>query len=191
LPQESLLLLNVARITAQKGLLYAIRAMPRILEKHPQAHLVSVGATTDRLWTNHLIDEARRLDVADHFHLLGARHDVADFLRACDLFVFPSLYEGLGIALIEAMAMGCLCVATNAGPIPEFLEQGQDGLLVPPSDPDALAAAVNELLSKPESSDEISRNATRKAMERFQPQAAADRLTEIYENRRKKKADAK
>lgn len=181
LPQDSLLVVNVARITPQKGLLYALRAMPRILEKHPNAHLVSIGATTDRVWANHLIDEARVLDLADHFHLLGARSDVADFLRACDLFVFPSLYEGLGIALIEAMAMGCLCVATNVGPIPEFFEQGHDGLLVPPRDPEALAAAVGELLSEAEHYEEIARNARRTALERFQPQAAADRLTEIYE----------
>jgi L-malate glycosyltransferase len=187
LPQDSVLLVNVARVTPQKGVLYAVRAMPRILENHPNAHLVSVGATTDQVWANHLISEARSLGVADHFHLLGARQNVADFLRACDLFIFPSLYEGLGIALIEAMAMGCLCVATNAGPIPEFLEPGQDGLLVPPKDAEALAAAVNKLLSNPKGSEEISRNATRKAMERFQPQAAADRLTEIYESIRGKK----
>jgi len=188
LPQDSLLLLNVARVTPQKGVLYAVRAMPRILEKHPSAHLVSVGATTDQVWANHLINEARTLGVEDHFHLLGARQDVADYLRACDVFVFPSLYEGLGIALIEAMAMGCLCVATNAGPIPEFLEPGHEGLLVPPRDAEALAAALNELLSKPKRAEEISRNATRKAMQKFQPQAAADRLTQIYESIHHKKS---
>ena len=181
LPQDALLLVNVGRVSPQKGLLNAVRALPRILESHPGAHLVSVGATTDREWVSRLIRESQILRVADHFHLVGARRDVADFLRACDVFVFPSLYEGLGIALIEAMAAGCLCVASNVGPIPEFLEHGHDGILVPPGDPEALATAVCELLANAEGSKQISINARRTALERFQPQAAAERLTEIYE----------
>jgi starch synthase len=106
---------------------------------------------------------------------------VTDFLRACDVFVFPSLYEGLGIALIEAMAAGCACVATTAGPIPEFVENGRNGILVPPADPEAMATAVCELLADPERRKELGDNAGQTALRRFQPQAAADRLTEIYE----------
>ncbi|MGZ5435790.1 MAG: glycosyltransferase family 4 protein [Pyrinomonadaceae bacterium] len=181
LPADALMLLNVARVSPQKGLIYAVRAMPRILEQFPNAHLVSVGSTTDPLWLEELTRETQSMGVAQHVHILGARRDVQDFLAACDLFIFPSLYEGLGIALIEAMAAGCLCVATNTGPIPEFLRHGHDGILVPPKDLEALATAVCELLSNPEGSEQISINARRTALERFQPQAAANRLTEIYE----------
>jgi glycosyltransferase involved in cell wall biosynthesis len=106
---------------------------------------------------------------------------VTDFLRACDVFVFPSLYEGLGIALIEAMAAGCACVATTAGPIPEFVENGRDGILVPPADPESMAAAVCELLANPQRRQQLANNARQTALARFQPQAAADRLTQIYE----------
>jgi glycosyltransferase involved in cell wall biosynthesis len=181
MPQDALLLLNVGRISPQKGLLYAVRALPRILERHSNAHLVSVGATVDRDWVTRLIDEARTLRVADHFHLVGARRDVADFLHACDVFVFPSLYEGLGIALIEAMAAGCLCVATNTGPIPEFVEHGINGMLVPPKDPEALATAVCELLSNREEFEQLAANAKDTVLDRFLPEAAAVRLTGIYE----------
>jgi glycosyltransferase involved in cell wall biosynthesis len=178
---DAIILLNVARLSPQKGLIHALRALPKIIEKYPQAHLVSVGATTDPAWHEQLKNEANRSGVANHFHILGTRRNVTDFLRACDVFVFPSLYEGLGIALIEAMAVGCVCVATTAGPIPEFVENGRNGILVPPADSEAMAAAVCELLADPERRKQLSAKARQTALDRFQPQAAADRLTQIYE----------
>jgi glycosyltransferase involved in cell wall biosynthesis len=181
LPQDAIILLNVARLSPQKGLIHALRALPTIIEQYPQAHLLSVGATTDPAWHEELKTEANRSGVADHFHILGTRRDVTDFLRACDVFVFPSLYEGLGIALIEAMAAGCACVATTAGPIPEFVENQRNGVLVPPADSEAMAAAVCELLAQPERRKQLAENARETALARFQPQAAADRLTQIYE----------
>jgi glycosyltransferase involved in cell wall biosynthesis len=180
LPTDALILLNVARVSPQKGLIYALRALPKIIGEYPNAHLLSVGGTTDPIWLRELKTEAKRLGVESHFHILGPRRDVPDFLRACDLFVFPSLYEGLGIALIEAMAAGCACLATTVGPIPEFIENQREGLLVAPRDPDAIAAAVGQLLSDPAHCEQMGINANLKALENFQPQAAADRLTEIY-----------
>src|SRR5262249_7704920 len=135
LPCDAIILLNVARLSPQKGLIHALRALPKIIEKYPEAHLVSVGATTDPACHEQLKNEAKQSGVADHFDILGTRRVVPVFLRACDVFVFPSLYEGLGIALIEAMAAGCACVATTAGPIPEFVENGRNGILVPPANP--------------------------------------------------------
>jgi len=182
LPEDAIVLLNVARLSPQKGLIYALRALPKIVERYPQAHLLSVGATTDPAWHEQLKTEAKQSGVADHFHILGARRDVTDFLRACDVFVFPSLYEGLGIALIEAMAAGCACVATTAGPIPEFVENGRNGVLVPPADPEAMATAVCDLLADSERQMKLANNARETALARFEPQAAADRLTQIYES---------
>lgn len=180
LDEKSLLLLNVARVSPQKGLLFAIRAMPAILRDFPLAHLVSVGATTDPQWLKQLLAEAGALGVADKVHILGARRDVAAFLRTCDLFVFPSLYEGLGIALIEAMAAGCACVASRVGPIPEVVRHGIDGWLVPPGDSESLARGVCELLADPARRGALGQAAKASALARFQPQAAADRLMEIF-----------
>jgi glycosyltransferase involved in cell wall biosynthesis len=180
LPDESLILLNVARVSPQKGLLYAIKALPAILERYPSVHLLSVGATTDPAWLARLKAEAKELGVTSQFHVLGPRDDVVDFLRSCDVFVFPSLYEGLGIALIEAMSVGCACVATNAGPIPEVVTHGQDGLLVPPADPGQLADAICGLLEDPDRRSALGAAARRTALDRFQPQASADRLAAIY-----------
>jgi len=182
LSADSLILLNVARLSPQKGLLYALRALPSIIQQYPAAHLVSVGATTDPAWLKELQREAMALGVADHFHVLGSRRDVIDFLRACDVFIFPSLYEGLGIALIEAMAAGCACVATSAGPIPEVVRDGEDGVLVPPANPDEIAAAVCRLLADEALRSRLGDAATKTAFSRFQPQQSADTLTSIYES---------
>ena len=182
LPVDSQILLNVARVSPQKGLLYAVRALPEILRQYPAAHLLSVGATTDPRWTAELKREAESLSVADHFHMLGARTNVVDFLRACDIFVFPSLYEGLGIALIEAMAAGCVCVATNTGPIPEVVQDGKDGVLVPPADAPALARAVCDLLGNPARRSELGAAAKQTAFSKFQPKEQAEQLTRVYES---------
>jgi L-malate glycosyltransferase len=182
LPPNSLILLNVARVSPQKGLLYALRALPEILQEYPTAHLLSVGAKTDPHWPVQLEREAESLGVADHFHMLGARRNVVDFLRACDVFVFPSLYEGLGIALIEAMAAGCACVATNTGPIPEVVKDGSDGILVPPGDHAAIARAVCDLLADPALRSQFGTSATQTALRKFQPQESADRLVSIYQS---------
>ena len=182
LPVESQILLNVARVSPQKGLLYAVRALPAILKQYPQAHLLSVGATTDPRWTTELKREAGSLGVADHFHMLGAQANVVDFLRACDIFVFPSLYEGLGIALIEAMAAGCVCVATNTGPIPEVVQDGKDGVLVPSADAEALARAICDLLGDPSRRSQLGTAAKQTAFSKFQPKEQAERLTRVYES---------
>ena len=182
LPVESQILLNVARVSPQKGLLYAVRALPAILKQYPQAHLLSVGATTDPRWTTELKREAESLGVADHFHMLGALANVVDFLRACDIFVFPSLYEGLGIALIEAMAAGCVCVATNTGPIPEVVQDGKDGVLVPSADAEALARAICDLLGDPSRRSQLGTAAKQTAFSKFQPKEQAERLTRVYES---------
>jgi glycosyltransferase involved in cell wall biosynthesis len=182
IPAASAVLLNVARTAPQKGFLYAVRAMPKILERHPGAHLLSVGATTDPQWVEKLKAEVAALGLAGRVHILGARRDVPELLRACDLFVFPSLYEGLGIALIEAMAAGCACVTTDTGPLPEVVRDRVDGWLVPPADAEALARAVNTLLDDARLRAALGEAAARSALERFRPQPAADRLMEIYES---------
>ena len=182
LPADSLILLNVARVSPQKGLVYALRALPAILKQYPSAQLVSVGATTDQGWVDQLKREATSLGVADRFHVIGRRRDVTDFLRACDVFIFPSLYEGLGIALIEAMAAGCACVASSAGPIPEVVSDGEDGILVPPADSDAIAATVCRLLEDESERLRLGTAASKTAFSRFQPQQSADALTRIYES---------
>jgi glycosyltransferase involved in cell wall biosynthesis len=163
-------------------LLYAIRALPEIKREHPGAHLISLGGTGDRRWASRLEAEAARLGVADRVHILGPRRDVADFLRSSDLFIFPSLHEGLGIALIEAMATGSACVVARSGPLAEVVSHGVDGWMVPPRDSERLAEAVCLLLGDGARRAKLGEAARRSALARFQPQAAADKLVAIYDS---------
>jgi glycosyltransferase involved in cell wall biosynthesis len=180
-PEGSFVLLNVARVSPQKGLLYAIRALPAVREKYPETYLVSVGSTVDRRWLSRLEAEADSLGVARYIRFLGERRDIPDLLRCCDLFVFPSLYEGLGISLIEAMASGCACVASRAGPITEVIRHGVDGWLVPPADVQALADAVCLLLNDEERRKRLEGAAAESVRARFHPETAARELEDIYE----------
>lgn len=180
LPGDAQILLNVARVSPQKGLLYAIQAMPEIKAKFPKAYLLSVGAANDLPWIEKLNDEIARLRMEKSVCFLGSKRNVAEFLQNCDVFVFPSLHEGLGIALVEAMAMGCACVASNTGPISEFITHGENGMLTEPKNPVQLANIICDLLENKEKRQILGENAQQSALRQFQPAPAAERLTEIY-----------
>jgi glycosyltransferase involved in cell wall biosynthesis len=155
--------------------------MPRILEAHPGAQLLSVGAQNHREWLDTLRRRSAERGVAGHVHFLGPRRDIPDLLRASDVFVFPSVFEGLGLALIEAMAAGCVCVASAVGPVTGILRDGVDGFLVPPGDAAALARAVLVAMDDAPRRKSLSAAARESATRRFDPEAAADRLEAIYE----------
>src|SRR5207245_8720748 len=89
---------------------------------------------------------AAELGISPRVAFLGTRHDIPECLAALDLFVLPSLNEGMGRALVEAMAVGCPVVATRVGGIPDVVTDGTTGLLVPPRDERALAEAILTLL---------------------------------------------
>jgi glycosyltransferase involved in cell wall biosynthesis len=182
LPEGSFILLNVARVLPLKGLQYAIRALPAVREKYPGAHLVSVGAVGDQRWLSILEAEAASLGVGRYIRFLGERRDIPDLLRCCDLFVFPSLYEGLGISLIEAMASGRACVASRTGPIPEAIRHGVDGWLAPPADDRALADAICTLLADEDKRKRLGEAAAESVRARFHPTTTAGTLEGIYKS---------
>jgi glycosyltransferase involved in cell wall biosynthesis len=181
LPKQATILLHVGRVSPQKGLHLAIRSLPRILAERPDTHLLSAGATDDANWLRKLQDESEALGISRNVHFLGARRDVASLLHACDVFVFPSIFEGMGMALAEAMASGCACVASTAGAIPELIHHGVDGWLVPTGDVEALASMVLAVLADPALRVTAGRAAAASATGRFDPSDAARRLERVYE----------
>jgi glycosyltransferase involved in cell wall biosynthesis len=140
---DAVVLLAVARLTAQKGLDVAIRALPAIREREPRAELVVLGEGPDRDALERL---AAELGIADAVHLLGRVPDVAAWLRRADVLVHPARWEGFGLALLEAMLASLPVVATRVSSIPEIVVDGETGILVEPEDPQALAAAVARAL---------------------------------------------
>ena len=101
---------------------------------------------------------------------------------ACDLFVLPSLWEGFGIALVEAMALGVPVLACRAGGVPEIVTDGQTGLLVPPGDVDALAAGLWRLLSDDALRGSLAAKAAPDAAARFEAKSMAEQYQKLYDS---------
>lgn len=146
-PPGAPLVLTVARFTEQKGHRVLLDAIPMILERHPAARFLWAG---DGPLAQDLRDETGARGLAEHVRFLGHRGDVGALLAAADLFVLPSLFEGLPLSVLEAMAAGLPVVATKTCGSDEAVLDGVTGRLAPPGDAGALAAAVNEALGHPE-----------------------------------------
>lgn len=145
LPEEAFLIGNVGNMTAKKdhrNLLQAIAADSAIAD----AHLVLVGLGP---LEEELKAAALELGVAKRTTFLGSRDDVFEILPLFDLFCVSSQFEGFPIALVEAMATGLPCVATSVGGIPEIIDDGESGLLVPAGDSPALRRAIERLMNDP------------------------------------------
>jgi glycosyltransferase involved in cell wall biosynthesis len=136
---EHLAVSTVARLHPQKGHDMFLEAIEKLIEKVPSARFLWIGDGELRHELNRQIHERR---LADHVQLLGTRQDVPELLLASDLFVLPSLWEGMPNAVLEAMAAGLPVVATAVDGTPEVVEAEVTGWLVPPSDPDALFRAI-------------------------------------------------
>lgn len=138
----------VARLHPEKGQEHLFRAMPAIVARSPRPPCLLVAGTGS--FRSAYQAEVERLGVADAVRFLGFREDATRILAASDVVVLPSVAEGFGLVAAEAMALGCAVVATRVGGIPEVVEDGVSGILVPPASPDHLADAVLALLKDPD-----------------------------------------
>ncbi len=141
---DAQLLGMACRLVEQKGIPYALEAMRRIRSDFPRAHLVIAG---DGEQASELRRLASRLGIADRVHWLGWRADAADLMAALDVFLLPSLREGFGLVLLEAMSRRLPIVASHVGAIPEIVIDGETGILVEPRNVDELAKAMTRLLN--------------------------------------------
>jgi glycosyltransferase involved in cell wall biosynthesis len=133
-----------ARLHEKKGHTYLFQAVERLRPRYPQVRVLLVGDGPQRAT---LEAECQARGLTDVVTFLGMRQDVADLLAASDLSVLPSLLEGLGLVVLEAMVMRCPVVATRSGGIVELMEDAVHGLLVPPADAEALAAALARVMT--------------------------------------------
>ncbi|HTU37557.1 MAG TPA: glycosyltransferase [Acidimicrobiales bacterium] len=141
-----LLALTVAGLRWQKGYDVLLQAASDAVGRETPVRFVAVGGGPQK---SELAQLHASLRLGDRFLFLGERADVPELLAAADLFVLPSRFEGLPLALMEALSAGLPVVATAVGEIPALLHHGVDALLVPPESPQALAAAVETLAADP------------------------------------------
>ena len=164
------IVLTAARFTAQKDHATLVAAIPAVLARHPRARFWLAGEGPLQAEVR---QAAAHLGIEPAIDLLGHRADVPELLAAADLFVLPSRFEGLPLAVLEAMAAGLAVVATRIGGTEEAVLDGITGHLVPPADPDALADAIGAALADPAGLARLGR-AGRK---RFLAEFTAERMT--------------
>jgi glycosyltransferase involved in cell wall biosynthesis len=179
IPERAPALVTVAGgLTAQKGIDVLLTALASLSGTDAlRPHLVLVG---DGPLRSDLDGQARRLDLTPRVHFLGFRSDIPDLLAAADLFVLPSRWEGCPMVLLEAMAAGVPVVATRVGGVPEIVDHDRSGLLVPPEDPEALAAAIETILSSPDRAQEIAAAGCESVAKRFHAGMLAGELAALY-----------
>jgi glycosyltransferase involved in cell wall biosynthesis len=140
-------LLAVGRLVYSKAHEILISAIPIVLQKFPNT---KVGICGDGILRTKLEQQIQKLGLSNSVKLLGQTDHVAKFLAGADMFVMPSLWEGLPIALLEAMSAGLPVVATKVEGVEEAVIEGKHGLLVPTGNVEALATAILKLLSEPQ-----------------------------------------
>ncbi len=173
---EALLVVGAGRLIRIKGFQTLIRAFPEVVRAFPNARLVIAGEGPLR---DGLLKEAQDLGVGADVEIRGGFEGIWPVLSASDLVVVPSLNEGMGRVLVEAMALGRAVVASAIGGIPAVVVDGETGLLVPPEDPEALAQAVGELLKNPERRARMGEAGRRRA-EQFSLPVMEARLLHLY-----------
>ncbi len=181
IPAGAPIILSVGILMARKGFGLLIRALPRIVAAHRDARLLIAGGRSDTDPGDHpgeLRALSGELGVEEAVHLLGQRSDVAELLAACDVFALASNHEGQPGAVLEAMAAARPVVVTPAAAA--GVEHGRSGIVVPEGDVDAIAAAVLELLARPERAREIGRAARRDVEERHDVRKMVRAYERVY-----------
>ena len=172
------LLVSIGNLYPVKGHAHLVDALAILATRHPHVHLAIGGR-------GHLADSlsARAVQhgLGDRVHLLGLRSDVGALLASADLFVLPSLSEGLPLALLEAMFAACPIIASNVGEIGVALAQGEAGVLVRPGDPHALAAALDGMLADPLRARTLAKRAEQRAAAEYDLTRMVQRYVAAYQ----------
>jgi glycosyltransferase involved in cell wall biosynthesis len=173
--------LFVGRLASNKGLLALIEAFRDLHRRDPHAYLVIVGADGGE---QAAVDRrVRQLGLSDRVRLTGFVSDeslLAAAFREARVFALPSQYEAFGLVLLESLAQGTPVIASRVGGIPEFIEDGKAGRLIPPEDPVALAAAMAALWDDESTRLEWGRYGREVVVPRYQWDRVVDRLQAVY-----------
>ena len=179
IPTEAPVIGCLANVLEIKGYDILLEAFADVVKVYPTAHLLIVGRDSSAYGAEmHAL--ANRLGVAERTHFVGFQADVRQYIAAMNLVVLPSRSEALGLALLEAMAMGKAVVASAVGGIPEIVADGVTGKLVSPEDPAALSRTIIELLFHPERLIEGGRQGRKRIHSAFTVEAETQALESIY-----------
>lgn len=177
IPEDHYVIGTVGRIMPVKGHKYLLRCAQLLLRNRRDIQVVIVG---DGPLQYELAQLASELGVERNVHFLGHRDDIDDLIRVMDIFVLPSLHEGIPMVVLEAMALARPIVASKVGGIPEVVHDGMQGLLVAPADPNALAQACMKLLEDRDLANRFGEAARIRVQQEFSAEAMGARTYQLY-----------
>jgi glycosyltransferase involved in cell wall biosynthesis len=182
LGDDALVVGEIGHICRRKGQIHLIRALPTVLAQLPQTRLLLVGCDQNAKmlpYISKVKQEARRLGVDGQVIFAGSRQDIPEILAALDLFALPSLEEGHPLAVLEAMACRTPVVASAVGGLPEMTCSGKTGVLVPPGNSQALAAALLRLLGDGDLRRRLSTGAQEVVRRQFSPMSQVPQIEAV------------
>lgn len=176
---NTLVLLVVANLIPYKGHADLLEALAGIANQLPDDWQLLLLGRDDGIGSN-LMGQAEQLGIYNHVRLLGMRNEVADFMRMADIGILPSHQEGFSNTLLESMACGLPMVATAVGGNVEALEEGVNGFLVPPRDPQSLSKALLRLAWDPQLRERFGQAAHRRCVENFSLDTCVSAYHRLY-----------
>lgn len=168
---------TIGRLTPVKGIPYLLQAARILLGHGANVKVLVVGDGSIR---PDLISQTHDLGISENVVFVGHREDADELVQAMDIFVLPSLSEGIPMALLEAMAASRAVVASRVGGIPEIIEDGSEGFLVEPMDVDSLAARCRQLIESPDIARKMGERARKRVERDFSAMSMADRVASVY-----------
>ncbi len=178
--EEAAVVGTVSSLTPHKGHEYLIQAASLVLDTLPPVKFLIVG---DGPLRKRLEEQAKELNIHSSVIFTGKRKDIPEILSLLDVFVLPShTREGLGIAIIEAMAAERPVVATDIGGIPEVVDDGETGVLVPPEDTEALSKAIITLLQDPPRAKTMGEKGRTRIKEMFTTTKMLSEIEHVYQS---------
>jgi glycosyltransferase involved in cell wall biosynthesis len=175
--QADPLVVMVAILRFNKGHYYFVNAAKKVIEDFPDTKFLIVGDGPQRKNIERYVNE---LDLRNNVLMLGLRDDIPRILASADIYVMPSLREGMGQSTMEAMAMGVPVIVSNVGGLPELVIDNQTGIVVPPKDVSSLAKAMITMLSDKEKSRRLAEAARQSIRDKYSIERTIDKTLELY-----------
>ena len=169
----------VARLSDVKGHAFLIKAMPEILNHFPDVKLLIVGEGKTEQSLKQIV---KNLDLDKHIFFYPVNNQTYKFLSVVDIFIMPSLQEGLGLSVMEAQAAGLPVIGTRVGGLPMIIEHEKTGLLVEPQNSSQLAKAAIDLLKNQDKAKKLSKTASVFIRENFSAQSMSEQTLSVYIN---------